>query len=67
MKQTGMLVILLRSVDFECLALLRIFQQNPMFKLLGSHLGLIAEREKSIFLVILVSLKGHKKPEPCLN
>ena len=63
MKQTGMLVILLGGVDFECLVSLRVFWQNPMLKLLGSRLGLIAEREKSIF----VSLKGHKKPEPRLN
>ena len=37
MKQTGMLVILLGSVDFECLVSLRVFCQNPMLKLLGSH------------------------------
>ena len=52
MKQTGMLVILLGGVDFECLVSLRVFWQNPMLKLLGSRLGLIAERERKAYLYL---------------
>ena len=64
MKQTGML----NGVDFQCFVLLGYFGKTKHFKLLGSHLGLSMEREKkTIFLIILVSLKGRMRPEPHLN
>ena len=61
MKQTG----ILNSVDFQCFVLLGYFRKTQHFKLL--RVSCRVKRKKTIFLIILVSLKGHKRHEPCLN
>ena len=64
MKQTGMLIVSLRGVNFGCLVSLRVSGKTSIL----SHQGLVygcTERKRGKvnynFLVFLVSFRGHKK------
>ena len=70
-KQTGVLIVSLRGVNFRCLVLLRVFRaKTQYFKTSRSHLGLYTKKKRKVnyfFLVFVVSFGVHKNLEPHPN